>query len=58
MRSIRIAVKYLVIGLAAGLLIAPRSGRETRDHLLHHIAAMVEQLAGVEPSQPPPTARL
>lgn len=34
MRGLRIAVKWLTIGLLAGLLLAPRKGDETRQLLM------------------------
>ncbi len=34
MRGMRIAVKWLTIGLLAGLLLAPRKGDETRKLLM------------------------
>lgn len=34
MRGLRIAVKWLTIGLLAGLLFAPRKGDETRKLLM------------------------
>jgi len=34
MKGMRIAVKWLTIGLLAGLLLAPRKGDETRKLLL------------------------
>ncbi|HEX8218737.1 MAG TPA: hypothetical protein VF914_05930 [Chloroflexia bacterium] len=34
MRGLRIAVKWLTIGLLAGLLLAPRKGDETRKLLM------------------------
>ncbi|HEY0071853.1 MAG TPA: hypothetical protein VGE04_17980 [Chloroflexia bacterium] len=34
MRGMRIAVKWLTIGLLAGLLLAPRKGDETRKLLV------------------------
>lgn len=34
MRRMRIAVKWLTIGLLAGLLLAPRKGDETRKMLV------------------------
>lgn len=34
MRRMRIAVKWLTIGLLAGLLLAPRKGDETRQLLI------------------------
>lgn len=34
MRGMRIAIKWLTIGLLAGLLLAPRKGDETRKLLM------------------------
>jgi hypothetical protein len=42
MRNVRIALKYLTLGLVAGLLLAPRAGRETRQQWVERITALVK----------------
>ncbi len=44
MRFIRISLKYFTFGLVAGLLFAPRSGRETRRQLIDQASSRVQQL--------------
>jgi len=43
LRQTRTALKYLALGLAIGLLVAPRSGAETRRLLLGRVWQTVEE---------------
>jgi len=47
MKGIRIAIKYLTIGLLAGLLLAPRKGDETRAILLDRAQDYIKELLGM-----------
>ena len=42
MRNLRIALKYLTLGLVAGLLLAPRAGRETRQAWMDRIGSLFQ----------------
>lgn len=44
MRGMRIAVKWLTIGLLAGLLLAPRKGDETRKLLVERGKEYVSEM--------------
>ncbi len=43
----RVALKFFVVGLAAGLLFAPGSGAETRDRLMHTVGEAVLRALGM-----------
>ncbi len=54
MRIIRVSLKYFTLGLIAGLLLAPRAGRETRQILIDQGADRLQQVLGSrEPATPP-----
>jgi len=38
----RTAVKFLTYGLVIGLLFAPRSGKETRQEIIHWVTASIQ----------------
>jgi gas vesicle protein len=46
-RSARIAAKYFTLGLAVGLLMAPRPGHETRRWLSERLTRLIQALLGV-----------
>jgi hypothetical protein len=54
-RSARIAAKYLTIGLILGLLLAPRSGAETRRRLSGRLTRLVQAVLGVPEATGPVT---
>jgi gas vesicle protein len=43
LRGIRTAVKYLTLGLVAGLLLAPRKGEDTRKLLIERGKEYVQE---------------
>ena len=54
MRIIRVSLKYFTFGLIAGLLLAPRAGRETRQILIDQGADRLQKVLGArEPATPP-----
>jgi hypothetical protein len=46
MRVIRVALKYFAFGLAAGLLLAPRAGSETRTMLIGRVTNLLQEVLG------------
>jgi gas vesicle protein len=42
----RTAVKFLVYGLVIGLFFAPRSGKETRQEVMHWISEAIQDTVG------------
>jgi len=46
LKGLRVAVKYLTIGLLAGLLLAPRKGDETRTILVDRAREYIKELMG------------
>ena len=51
MHTLRVALKYFTFGLIAGLLLAPRAGRETRKMIIEQGS---ERLQGAFGSQEQP----
>ncbi len=59
MRILRVSLKYFTLGLIAGLLLAPRAGRETRQILINQGADRLQQVLGSrEPVTPRPDASI
>lgn len=54
MRLIRVSLKYFTFGLIAGLLLAPRAGRETRQLLVQQGTGRLQHLLGGEAYTPRP----
>ncbi len=53
MKTAKTAIKYLVFGLVAGFLLAPRSGNETRRMLWDEAMEYVTELASIVREQLP-----
>ena len=47
LRGIRTAIKYFIIGLLAGLLLAPRKGDETRKLLMERGKDYLQEVMSV-----------
>ena len=46
MQSLRISIKFFTFGLLAGLLFAPRPGKETRRQIIDHASTRVQEALG------------
>ena len=53
MKTAKTAVKYLVIGLVTGFLLAPRTGKETRSMIWNEFMDYMTELAGMVKEQMP-----
>ena len=52
MKTLRTIVRAFFLGAIAGLLIAPRSGRETREMLSDRWNALLDSASGMEFTDP------
>ena len=44
---INTAIRFFIIGLATGVLIAPRPGPDTRRMIRHHLESIVNEVLGI-----------